>query len=601
MRKALKWALVLLLVAVAVFAVPTIWFKPWSVNHFYARVFIQFAMRHPMLLTALGISPPLGLDYYSDDLDDVSVEFALEEAAWSDKQLGILRSYDTSKMGRDEKLSFDVLDWYMADGKEQSRFQFHDYPVNQSSGIQSGLPEFMTSSHPITSVRGARTYNIRLSRFGIFLDQIIEGLTYREQRKILPPRFVLEKVLVEMKSFVDVPPKENALYANLSEKVGKLEDADADEKERLLGDAEQQIAQTVYPAYQRLIAVCERQLRSATTDDGVWKLPDGDAYYDSLLRHHTTSADVSADAIHALGLREVARLQAEMREIMTAQGLPADDIGATMKQLAEDPRFLYPDTDAGRAQILADYQKIEDDITAGLDRFVSIRPKAGLKVERMPLFREATAPVAYYDLPAFDGSKPGLFYVNLRSVKEHPKFAMRTLAYHEGVPGHHYQIAIAQELTGVPFFRKVIPFTSYIEGWALYAERLAAENGFEDDPFDRLGYLQAQLFRAVRLVVDTGIHRKRWTREQAIEYMVTNTGMVESDVVSEVERYIVDPGQACAYMVGQLKILELRDRARAKLGPKFDLRGFNRVLVANGSVPLTVLEWLVDEWIATAS
>jgi uncharacterized protein (DUF885 family) len=269
-----------------------------------------------------------------------------------------------------------------------------------------------------------------------------------------------------------------------------------------------------------------------------------------------------------------------------------------MAKLAKSPAQLYPDTDQGRAQILVDYQRIIDEITAGLDPHFGIKPKAGVEVLRVPPFKEKTAPGAYYNAPPHDGSKPGRFYANLHDIRDTPKYRMRTLAYHEAVPGHHLQIAIAQEAKGLPFFRSIIPFTAYLEGWGLYAERLAWEAGYQKDPLDNLGRLQDEMFRAVRLVVDTGLHSKRWTREQAIDYMVANTGMSEPAVVIEIERYLVQPGQALAYKVGMLKILELRERAKTTLGSKFDIREFHDEVLKNGAMPLAVLEQVIDAYVA---
>jgi uncharacterized protein (DUF885 family) len=388
------------------------------------------------------------------------------------------------------------------------------------------------------------------------------------------------------------------LFTHFAASTESIDGISGAERARLLREAERALASGVYPAYQRMIDEYARLATVATTDDGVWKLPDGDAYYAHLLRHHTTT-DMTAEEIHRTGLREVARIQAEMREILESEGYDATDLGATMTALHEEPRFSWPDSDEGRAQILAHYQELVDEISEGLDGIFGLRPRAPMKVERVPTFREATSAGAYYSPPPMDGSKPGIFWANLRSVGEHAKFTMRTLAYHEGVPGHHFQIALAMEQTGVPFFRRVVPFTAFAEGWALYAEQVAAEHGFQDDPYDRLGYLTAQLFRAVRLVVDTGIHSKRWTREQAIDYMLANTGMPEGDVVAEIERYIVMPGQATSYMVGRLKILEIREDAKRRLGERFDLAEFHDVVLGGGSMPLTLLERRVSDWVAS--
>jgi uncharacterized protein (DUF885 family) len=369
-------------------------------------------------------------------------------------------------------------------------------------------------------------------------------------------------------------------------------------REELLTRLEQEIENTVYPVYRRLIDFFTHQEGIASTDDGVWKLPDGKAFYAYTLRHHTTT-DMTADEIHELGLGEIERIQAEMREILVAEGYPADNLQATMNSLNEQERFLYPDTYEGREQILLDYQAIIDEIDKETKNFFDVRPSVGVKVERVPEFKQAKAPGAYYESPPMDLSEPGTFYVNLRDVKEIPKFGMRTLAYHEAIPGHHFQITIAQGLKDLPIFRRIIPFTAYTEGWALYTERLAAEQGYQEDPYDRLGYLTSEIFRAVRLVVDTGIHARRWARERAIDYMLANTGMPEGEVVAEIERYIVNPGQACGYKVGKLKIVGLRQRAMERLGPDFDLKEFHNVVLTNGAMPLNILEQQVDRWIAS--
>ena len=580
-KKTTLLVLLTLLLAAAVFLIPTLWGKPWSIDHFYARVFGTFALRHPMMLSSMRLLEPMGLRFHNDDLDDMSEEFARYEAEWMEDQLDVLRSYDRDSMTDEEGLSYDVLEWFMVDMNKGNRFPLHNYPLNQMGGVQSGLPDFMITTHHLGDARDAKDYIARISKFGIAFDQVLDGLEQREAAGIIPPRFVIAHVLDQMRAFVAKPPTEQVLYTHFADESAELEDLKETERKELLTRLESRIQGTVYPAYAKLIEYFERLEQTATTDDGVWKLPEGDDFYDWTLAHHTTT-DLTADVIHEMGLLEVDRIQTEMRGILLSQEYDIGDLAATMNALNVEERFLYPDTDEGREQILADYQAMIDEIDAGLSPMFDVRPSSGVTVERVPEFRQATAPGAYYNAPAFDGSRPGIFYVNLRSVEEIPKFGMRTLAYHEAIPGHHFQIAVAQEIQGVPFFRRIIPFTAYTEGWALYAEQLAAENGFQEDPFDRLGYLTAQVFRAVRLVVDTGIHRKRWTREQAIDYMLANTGMPETDVVAEIERYIVNPGQATAYMVGRLKIVELRDRARERLGDAFDIREFHNVLLGNG-------------------
>ncbi len=597
LKRIAAWSSGLLLAAGLVFCVPTVWGKPWSIDHFYARVFVEFALDHPMLLSGMRILEPAGITFHNDDLDDFSVAATERQLQMVEDNLDVLREYDRDAL--EDPLSYDVLEWFLADQADGRRFAYHGYPVNQMSGFQSSLPDFMVNTHRIDDLEGAEDYVTRVSKFGDAFAQTLGNIEHRERMGIVPPRFVMTRVLVEMRDFVAVPPRENILYAHFEERLAEIE-LGTDEAEALRKRLEAEIESTVYPAYQSMIDHYAALEPTASTDDGVWKLPDGEEFYAHKLRSFTTT-DLSAAQIHEIGLEEVQRIQSEMKQILRDAGYDVADFGKTMQALNVEPRFLYPDTDDGRDQILADYQRIIDEIDASMDPFFSLRPEAGVKVERVPEFKQETAPGAYYQPAPMDGSKPGVFYANLRDVKEVPRYGMRTLAYHEAIPGHHFQIAIAQELEGVPFFRKVIPFTAYMEGWALYAERVAAENGFQEDPFDRLGYLQADLFRANRLVVDTGIHHERWTRQRAIDYMLANTGMPEGDVISEIERYIVNPGQACAYKIGQLEILALRERARAELGTRFDLREFHSVVLENGALPLTLLGRVVDDWIALRS
>jgi uncharacterized protein (DUF885 family) len=583
-----------LLVAAAVFVVPTVWFKPWIIEHFYARVFLEFALRSPMLLSQLRILEPYGLDFHSDDLDDFSVEFEIESADNVERNQAILRSYDRDSQSGSQLLSTDVLDWFLTILAEGRPFLFHDYPLNQLDGAQSNLPDFMVNTHPIESARDARDYVARLSRFGVALDQVIESVRFRAGRGIVPPRFVLVEVRDEVERFVSVISRRNVLYTSFREKLLAVSQIARAERRRLLDSAREEIDYTVYPAYRRLLDFIPELEAVATDDDGVWKLPDGDSYYAWALELHTTTS-LTADQIHSIGLAEVERIQEEMRRILAGEGYPTTDLASTLRALNREDRFLYPDTDEGRGEILRDYQAIIDEVGRRVPDYFGRIPEASVRVERVPAFKEDGAPGAYYQPPAFDGSRPGIFYANLRNVGETQRYAMRTLAFHEAIPGHHLQIATAMELQSIPFFRRVIPFTAFSEGWALYAERFAADEGLQPTPFDHLGQLRGEVFRAVRLVVDTGIHAKRWTREQGIEYMTRNTGMAETDVVAEIERYIVNPGQACAYKIGQLEILRLREHARARLGDRFDYREFHDAVLGNGALPLTLLERVVTD------
>jgi uncharacterized protein (DUF885 family) len=370
-----------------------------------------------------------------------------------------------------------------------------------------------------------------------------------------------------------------------------------DEQERIAQSARAAIVETVYPAYQRLIDHFVALDAKVDGNYGAWSLPDGDAYYRLALRLMTTT-DYEPQYIHELGLSEVDRIQGEILDILQNEGWDVSrGFTAAIGELADHPRFYYSDSGEGRDQILADYRTLIDEVESKMEPWFGTIPEAQVEVKRVPEFKEKTSPGAYYQPAAMDGSRPGMFYANLYDIKATPKYGMRTLTYHEAVPGHHYQLSVQREQEDLPFFRRLIPFPAYSEGWALYAERVAWEMGLLEDPYDNIGRLQAELFRAVRLVVDTGIHAMHWSREEAIDYMLANTGMAESDVVAEIERYFVMPGQATAYKVGMTKILELRALAERELGDRFDIREFHDVLLLGGSMPLDILEQRVRAWI----
>lgn len=578
-------------------AVQSWYFRPLSISIFFERAFIQFVLEDPEAVSSLGIFEPLGYKGFDGMLTDVSPAHEQKLAKMARDDLQTLRKYDRSSLSPANQLSYDILEWFLEDLVEGQRWLFHDYPVNQLFGVQSSTPDFMVQIHPITDRRDVHNYIARLAGFGRKFDQLLEGLRLRESKGIIPPRFVIERVLAEMRAFIAVPARENILYTNLRAKLARVPVIPVAERAPLLADAQSAIEQNVYPAYRRLIGYFEHLQPQVTADYGVWKLPDGDSYYDHLIRSHTTT-ELDAEQVHNIGLAEVARIEKELDGVLRSQGLPEGTIAARMARLNANSRLQYSNDAVGRAACIADYQHYIDEIVRGLGADFAAPPRLDIKVERVPPFKEKTAPGAYADTGSLDGSRPGVFYVNLRDMRDIHKYQMRTLAYHEAVPGHQLQGVIAQRLAGVPTFRKILPFTAYDEGWAVYAERLGWEMGFENDPLDNLGRLQAEMFRAVRLVVDTGIHRKHWTREQAIDYMFEKTGMARSDVVSEIERYFVIPGQALAYRIGMLRILELRTRSQEQLGAAFDIRQFHGIVLGSGAMPLGILEKQVDAWIA---
>ena len=592
-KRLLKWLLgivaVLLLVA-AVFIVNAVWFRPWSLNVFYEKVFIAFMLDNPELLSSIGLVERFGITGHNAKLNDESPAQQQKHFDRLRRNIADLRAYPLEKQNASQRLSTAILDWFLSVQSEGERFQHHDYPVNQLFGVQSRLPSFMANTHRLLEPRDCEYYIKRLEAVPAKWDQVLESVKLREQKGVIPPRFVVEKVLREMTDFVATPPAENILATSFKTRLAKIEKLTEPARAEFQARVERTIAERVYPGYQKLIDYFADLLPKTTTDDGVWKLPDGEAYYVHMLRQNTTTG-LQPSEIHSLGVAEVERIESEMRALLETNGFAGQPIGAAMKALATEPRFLFPNDDAGRSAVLAEYTRlIEQALERSKALFRSI-PAAKVEVRRVPEFKEKTFAGAYYEPPALDGTRPGVFYANLRDLNEIPKWGMATLAYHEAVPGHHFQLATAQEIKGVPQFRKLIPFTAYSEGWALYTEWLARQAGwYEGDPFGDLGRLQAELFRAVRLVVDTGIHAQRWTREQAIAYMREKTGMGENEVTAEIERYIVTPGQACAYKVGMLKIQELRERAQRELGPRWDEREFHDAVLKNGAMPLEILE-----------
>lgn len=597
--KKLGWLLLAVLLIGGVFAAHE-WNakKPFMFRVFLDRTLVKMAFDSPETLTSLGFLEGIGIKGHNAELNDDRPEKGDE---MFDKILEVketMLTYKDEDLDESQKISKEIAMYLLDFAADSKEFRYYNYPVNQLFGVQNGYPSFMEAQHQVNDADDAKNYLSRLEKVKVKFEQNLRGLKIREEQGIIPPRFVIDRVLTEMNEFVATPVQENILYTSLKDKMEKAEGISADEQSQLLLAAEENITNFVHPAYQLFIDYFTGIAEKAGNDDGFWRFPKGDEAYAKSLQFFTTTS-YTADEIHKLGLSEVDRIQSEILAILAAEQFDVTQgFTKAIEDLAADPKFYYEDSDEGRAQILKDYQVILDEIEAGLDDAFRIRPKAGMEVVRIPEFKEKTSPGAYYQQPAIDGSRPGRFFANLYDIKATPKYSMRTLAYHEGIPGHHFQIAVSMELEGLPFFRKMSPFTAYTEGWALYTERLAWELGFQDDPFDNIGRLQAELFRAVRLVVDTGIHSKRWTREEAIDYMKANTGMAQSDVISEIERYIVMPGQATSYKVGMIKILELREKARSALGDKFDLRDFHDVVLKNGAVPLDILERFIDKFIA---
>jgi uncharacterized protein (DUF885 family) len=605
MRKFLKvlgWSALVLVLVGAFAGYRILWGHPFTINQLANRQALFFLIQNPELFTSIGIADGTILDRHSGKLAPVGLAKRESDYDFAEKSLAEVKEFDRATLDPQEQITYDILLDFYGSQLAFRRFDWLSsegiYPISPMFGTQVQLSSFLETQHVIKNEKTARNYVSRLRAMGGKLDALTAEMQRQSEAGVVLPPALLEKSLVVIDDTIRPKPADNALVTTFIERMKKAKDLDEAKRDAYRDEAIAAVTSDVYPAYERMRAalVAERP-KAAGTAAGVGRLPDGVAFYQAMLKQFTTT-DYTPEEVHGIGLAEVSRIQAEMDTLLKSQSLVDGTVADRMKALGDDPRFLLPNTDEGRAELLARYRSILDDVAKRMPGYFQTIPPGKLAVERVPVSAEKGSSGAYYQQAAMDGSRPGTFFANLRDTHETPTWGMKTLAYHEGIPGHHFQIATAQGLKGLPFIRQQPIYSAYAEGWALYAERLAAEIGlYKDDPFGDLGRLQAEMLRAVRLVVDTGIHAKGWTREQAIDYMTGTTGMTESDATSEVERYMALPGQACAYKVGQLKILELRDKAQKELGPKFNLKDFHTVVLENGAVPLTVLERLVDEWI----
>ena len=601
--KVLGWTTLALVLVGAYAGYRIVWGHPFTINQLANRQAVFFLIRNPELFTSVGIADGTLFDRHSGKLADVGVAKRDSDYAFAEKSLEEVKEFDRAKLGPQDRVTYDILlDFYGS----QVAFKEFDwlssegiYPISPMWGTQVALVGFLQSQHVIKNDKTARNYVSRLQAMGGKLDALTAEMQRQAAAGVVLPPSLVEKSLTVIDDTIAPKPADNALVTTFVERMKLAKDIDRATQDRLRGEAVQALTTSVYPAYGRMRdALIAERPGAAGTAAGVGRLADGAAYYQAMLKQFTTT-DYTPAKVHQIGLDEVARILAEMDALLRSQGLTEGTVAARMTALGEDARYLEPNTDEGRARLLARYRQILDEVSKLMPDYFRTIPPEKLQVEREPASVEKGSSGAHYVPPAMDGSRPGTFFANLRDSAETPTWGMKTLAYHEGIPGHHFQIATAQGLKGLPLIRQQSIYGAYVEGWALYAERLAAEIGlYKDDPLGDLGRLQAELLRAVRLVVDTGLHAQSWTREQAIDYMVDTTGMAGSDATSEVERYMAMPGQACSYKVGQLKILDLREKARGELGDKFNLKDFHTVVLENGSVPLTVLERLVDEWIA---
>ena len=565
-------------------------------NAYFEKIFQERLDRSPEFKMWLGIKEDQG------HWDDNSERAARVNFARTKNELRWLKNnIDYEELDTQTQLSYDLFVYELERSIANHKYRYHNYPFNQMHGLQSGVPADLISLHKVDNISDAQDYISRLRRSQTLFKHVLIGLEKRRAKGIIPPEFVFPHVLRDCRNVISNEPFENTgipstLLKDFTKKVNAL-DLKSRERERLLIQAKQALLKHVKPAYEDIIAYIKELQKEASPTDGVWDFPDGESFYNARLAAITTT-DLTAEEIHNIGLQEVDRIHAEMRNIMQQVGFE----GALQEffvYVNNDDSQFYADSDQGRAEYVAEATRIVDAMRAELDQLFITKPKAEIVVKAVEAFREESAGKAFYQSPALDGSRPGTYYVNTYDMKAIPKYQMEALAFHEGIPGHHMQIAISQELQDIPMFRKFGWYTAYGEGWALYSEYIPKEMGFYTDPYSDFGRLAMELWRACRLVVDTGIHAKKWTREQGIDYYVQNTPNVEADAVKMVERHIVMAGQATGYKIGMLKILELREKARAEMGEAFDIREYHDIVLTNGRLPLNILEDQIDKWIAS--
>ena len=577
--------------------------KPISLDHYLGKEVISEMLDSPEAMTYLGIIDQLNfITKHQSKLSVYGLEDQAEDLADMKKSRAMLERYDDSKLTKQQRISKKVALFDLDNKiKQEEEFPFHDYPLNQIGGIHLNMVQFMTDVHPIRNKSEARAYIDRLNMLDDVFGSTMESLNAQRDAGIFPPRFVFDHVIRQLNELINAD--QNPIRDVFERKINEPELAFSDQfKAELINDLNLAIEESVNPSFQLLLDFMIETLPMADPNDGVWSLPNGDEFYALRLKVYTTT-DYSAEDIHNIGLSEVDRISKRMQDILSELGYGDNlNVGEMMNQLNEDPQFLYADTPDRKTIVIKDYSDIvEETWMAAADSFHRM-PASKVEVRAVPEYSEENEAGGYYMSPALDGSRPGVFYANLYDIKQTPTYSMRALAFHEAIPGHHLQNALNLENEDLTLYRRFGYYTSaFGEGWALYSERLSVELGMAKTLFDELGVLQSELFRSVRLVVDTGLHYKRWTREEAMDYMKKTTGMSDAEVVSEIERYIVWPGQACSYKVGMIKILDLRERAKDQMGDSFDIRDFHSAVLDHGEPPLFIVEELVDEMISDAN
>jgi len=576
--------------------------KPISIDHYLGKELILDLTGSPEELTYVGVLDRFNwITNHNSKLSipqDNDIENGVKQ---TEKIIKTLYKYDDSRLSNIQKNTKKIAIFdYENQLKELKDFPYLDYPLNQIGGIHLNTIEFMNSVHPIRSESEAKAFIKRTDLIKEVYGGLLNHLEKQASNGVFPPEFVYVHVINQLDEFINISNIEHPLYKQFMLKVGEL-DLNKDKVDYLEEEIRRSIDESVTPGFKLLRDFMASTQKNANKNHGIWSQPGGDEYYKLKIRTFTTT-DYSPEKIHQMGLNEVKRISSRMREILTSLGYDENkSVGELMNELNEDPDFLYADTPDRKEIVLKDYTDMVNEAIRVMTDYFHTMPKSEVVVKAVPEYSEQNAAGGYYQSPALDGSRPGVFYANLYDIKQTPTYSMRTLAYHEATPGHHHQIAHSLENEELTLYRRFGYYTSaFAEGWALYSEILALEAGLAENPYDELGILQSELFRANRLVVDTGMHYKRWTREEAMDYMKSVTGMSDTEVRVEIERYIVWPGQALSYKVGMIKILELRERAMKELGDKFNIKDFHSAVLDHGNPPLFIVEEMVEKMIKDA-
>ncbi|WP_347302773.1 DUF885 domain-containing protein [Croceibacterium sp. TMG7-5b_MA50] len=564
-------------------------------NAFLDEAFMATVALSPESLTSLGIKTGYDrLDDYTPAGDERAL--ALRES----HLVQLRRDFDPARLGPAAQLSYRLFEQSVEEERRQFPWINHAFPVSTNGSPAGSIPVFLINQHKIDSADNARAYIARIVETERVMGEVAARMRAQAVAGIVPPQMVFEPARADAKLVITGAPfddgADSTVLADFREKVGKL-DLPAAERDALVAQASAALTGPFRRGFDTLFAALDEIEPQASGNNGAWSLPDGGEYYQARLRYYTTT-DMSADEIHQLGLDQVAAIRTEMEAEMRQIGF-AGTLDQFIAAVRTDPQYRFPNDEAGREQYLTESRAVIARMMERAPQYFHRLPEAALEVRAVEPWRQETASVAFYNRPAPDGSRPGIFYVNLADMTQVSRLQVASIASHEGAPGHHFQIARAMELPGLPMFRRLGFYGSYIEGWGLYSERLAGEMGAYETAEQRFGMLALQMWRAIRMVADTGMHSKRWSREQAIDYFRANSPVSERDIVKEIDRYLNNPGQATSYMVGQLHIDALRKKAEGALGDRFDLRDFHEVVLGNGPLPLDVLTAEVDTYIAS--